>query len=197
MASRRIVLLAALMAWLGGWALYIAAVSYAPPSGGGAATKNPRCTKLMGYEWLAPAWICLVSGAFFFLIPQRGAFLGEDEQERYDRGLDRLVFVLALVYFIAAAPAFALILNSCMMEYTIYVPVNTQPPDAAKPNLDGRGSNVKPIKQRVVVAPRFVQGGLLMGQLVLTLIGMMVFYEWATYTPRAPPEAPAISFALN
>jgi len=203
MVSRRIVLLAGLLCWLGGWALYIAAASYMPTTG----TPSPRCTQLLKYEWLAPAWICIVSGSIFFMMPRRTDFLSEDDRDRYDRGLDRLVFLMALIYFIAAAPAFALILNSCILEYTIYVPVNTQPDRAAVPNpvfdkpsaapakpglgLGERGlfkpsPSPKPVKQRVVVEPQFARGGMLIGQLLLSLLGVMVFYEWATYVPPEP-----------
>lgn len=201
MVSRRIVLLAGLLCWLGGWALYIAAASYTPTTG----TPSPRCTQLLKYEWLAPAWICIVSGSIFFMMPRRTDFLSEDDRDRYDRGLDRLVFLMALIYFIAAAPAFALILNSCILEYTIYVPVNTQPdravpnpilggpsPSAAPANFNPeRGlfkpsPSPKPVKQKVIVEPQFVRGGMLIGQLLLSLLGVMVFYEWATYVPPEP-----------
>ncbi len=194
MVSRRIVLLAGLLCWLGGWALYIAAASYTPATG----TPSPRCTQLLKYEWLAPAWICIVSGSIFFMMPRRTDFLSEDDRDRYDRGLDRLVFLMALIYFIAAAPAFALILNSCILEYTIYVPVNTQPDNLHQPNPipnpvfeDKRGlfkpsPSPKPVKQKVIVEPQFARGGMLIGQLLLSLLGVMVFYEWATYVPPEP-----------
>jgi hypothetical protein len=188
----RFVLFTGIALLLAGWALYIVAAVVVVQNDEGQS--NPKCQQLLAYEWLGPAFVCVVSFALLYMAPSRRAYLGEDDV--YEQGVNRLMGVMMFVAFIGCAPALALIITQCMQPYSMMVKVGggggevrfeSAPTPVAEsvPNPEPRGlfkpsPSPAPIKQRITVYPDFLRGGLLLGQLGLTVLGQIILFDYFT-----------------